>query len=100
MPSLDMTIPHDLEKDEALMRIKRMLVQLKQEKGDMIEDLREDWDENSCKFSFVVMGSSISGTFENGDNEVRISADLPFAASLFKGKIESVIREKAEELLG
>jgi len=99
MPKMDMAVQHGLEKEEALERIKGLLVQLKREKGDMIEDLREEWAGDHCRFSFTVMGSPVSGIFENGDKEVRISADLPFTAALFKGKIEAVIREKARELL-
>jgi len=99
MPGLDMSIAHELGKEEANQRIKKILIQLKEERGDMIEDLREEWGDQSCRFSFTVMGYAVSGLLESADREIRISAHLPFVAAMFRGKIEAAIREKAEELL-
>ena len=99
MSKLNIIVPHKLSREEATKRIKGLLGQMKREYGDSVKDLREDWSENSCRFSFSVMGSSISGTLDILSDEVRINGDLPFAASFFKSKIEETIREKAAELL-
>ncbi len=99
MSKLDIRIPHQLSREEAGGRIKGLLSQMKREYGENVKDLREDWSENSCRFSFSVMGSAITGTLDILNDEVRITGDLPFAASLFKGKIEDTIREKAQDLL-
>jgi hypothetical protein len=45
------------------------------------------------------MGFDISGTLTVNENSVGLDAELPFAASLFKGKIRELIEEKAGELL-
>ncbi len=99
MSKLDIRVPHHLSKDEAAGRIKGLLGKMKLEYGDNIKDLEEDWRGDSCFFRFSVMGSAIRGTLDILSDEVQIRGDLPFAASLFKGKIEQTIHEKAGELL-
>ena len=99
MPKLDICVSHQLTRDEAAGRIKGLLGQMKEEYGENVKDLKEDWSRDSCRFSFSVMGSSISGTLDILSDKVQINGNLPFAASLFKGKIEETIREKASELL-
>ncbi len=98
MPKLDMTIPHHLSQDEALKRIKGLLGEVKTGFAAKISDLREEWNGNSGKFSFSAMGFSVSGTLIVKSSEMELSGNLPFAATFFKGKIESTIRERAEEL--
>jgi len=99
MSKLDIHIHHRLTIEEASRRIRELLGQMKREFGDHITDLNENWNADSCQFSFTVMGSAINGTLDILSDEVQIKSDLPFAASLFKGRIEESIREKAAELL-
>jgi hypothetical protein len=99
MAKLNMSIPHHLSQDEALNRIKRLLGQVKQQYADRVTDLRESWEGNVGTFSFSAMGFSVSGTLNVTPSDVELNGNLPFAAGLFKGKIEQTIRERAEELL-
>ncbi len=88
-----MVVPHKLPQDEALRRIKTLLG------GEKISNLHEQWDGNTGTFSFSTMGFSVSGTLKVKSSKVELSANLPFAATFFKGKIESTIRERAESIL-
>jgi hypothetical protein len=99
MPALDMAVPHKLSRQEAMTRIRGLLQKLKDEQGDRINDLREDWSDSGGKFSFSAMGFQVSGTLDVTPADVRLSANLPFAASFFKGRIEEAIRARASELL-
>jgi len=99
MPKLNMVVPHRLSQDEALRRIKGLLGEVKTQFTDKISDLREEWRGNTGEFSFSAMGFSVSGTLAVNPSEVKLSANLPFAAMFFKGRIESTIRERAEALL-
>ena len=94
-----MSVPHRLGQEEALKRVKTLLGDVKTQFGDKISDLREDWQDNIGSFSFTAMGFSVSGTLTVETSEVRLSANLPFAAMLFKGRMESTIRERAGTLL-
>lgn len=99
MAKLNMAISHCLTQDEAVKRIKTLLGEVKNEFADKISNLREEWNGNTGKFSFSAMGFSVSGTLTVKPSEVELSGNLPFAASFFKGEIESTIRERAETLL-
>jgi len=99
MPKLKMSVPHRLPQDEALNRIKGLLGQVKQQYADKISDLHEEWSGNAGTFSFSAMGFSISGSLNVTASEVELNGNLPFAASFFKAKIESAIRERATILL-
>jgi hypothetical protein len=99
MAKFNMAVPHKLSQDEALRRIKALLGEVKMQFSDKISDLREEWDGNTGKFSFSAMGFSVSGTLTVNPSGVELSGNLPFAAALFKRKIQSTIRERAETLL-
>ena len=99
MAKLDMAISHNLPQDEAAKRIQTLLGEVKNQFADKISNLSENWDGNTGTFSFSAMGFAVSGTLTVDKQEVKLSGDIPFAARLFKGKIESKIRERAEILL-
>jgi hypothetical protein len=50
-------------------------------------------------FSFSTFGFKIAGALEAADQMVTVRGDLPFAAAMFKGKIEGDIRQQLEKLL-
>lgn len=99
MAKLNINIPHDLPKEEALQRIKKLLTDLKQQKKDMVSNVKENWEDDKGSFSFTTKGFDLSGNIQVNNSNVEINSNLPFALSLFKGKISSIITEKANELL-
>ena len=99
MASLDIAIPHNLPRQEALTRIQGLLEQLRKEQAGTISDVNETWNSNEGEFSFSAKGFDLSGKISVEENQVNINSRLPFALSFFKSKISEVIREKAGELL-
>lgn len=100
MSKLSLNIPHAQTKEEALNRVKKMLGRLQEEQKDTVSNVQEQWDGPNGTFSFSAKGFNIAGTIQVTENEVHLESDLPFAVSLFKGQIASMIREKATALLG
>ena len=99
MPSLEMSIPHKLSREEAKRRIQDLLPKMKADYGEQIKDLQEEWTGDTVRFSFSVMGFPVSGTLSINESSVDLDGNLPFAAAFFKGKIKSVIETKAQEIL-
>jgi len=99
MPKSTVTVPHELGKDEALTRIKGILVQAKAQYGDRITNLQENWTDDGGTFSFQAMGFKIAGALAVSDSDVAITGDYPWAAKPFQGTIEATLRERAERLL-
>ena len=99
MAALNINIPHSLPKEEALSRIKGLLQQVKEEQANVVSNVKETWQDDKGEFSFTAMGFDLSGLIDVKDDGIDINAELPFAVSLFKGKIKEIITEKATQLL-
>lgn len=99
MPKTNVTIDHSLGKDEALTRLHGMLGQIKENYGSQISDMQENWTDNGGTMSFKAMGFTIGTDVAVTDDKVSIDVDLPWAAKMFQGTIETTIRERAERLL-
>lgn len=99
MPKSTVTVDHDLGRDEALERLKGILVEAKAQYGDRITDLEETWTDTGGRFSFKAMGMKVSGDLMVEDDRVDIIGDFPWAAKPFQGTIEATLRERAERLL-
>jgi hypothetical protein len=99
MPKMSMQIPHSLSSEEAKGRVQGMISSLKDQYGDKISDLNEEWSGDTGRFSLRAMGYKLAGTLQVTENDVRVDGDLPWAAKPFQGTIEATIRERAERLL-
>ena len=99
MSKLALNIPHAQTQEEALSRIKQLLSRLQEEQKGTVTNVQENWDGPNGSFSFSAKGFNIAGNIQVTENEVYLESDLPFAVSLFKGQIASMITEKATALL-
>jgi putative polyhydroxyalkanoate system protein len=99
MPRLTMDVPHELGKEEAGRRLKEKFSVVREKFGGQVNGLSETWDGDQLNFGFSAMGMKIAGTVTVGESDVRMAADLPFAAMMFKGTIESRIRGELGDLL-
>ena len=99
MPTMEITVLHQLSQEEALRRIKTLLNQVKAEQPDTFSDLQESWTETGGEFSAKIMGMDVSGRLAVTPSEVQLTGNIPFAALPFRGQIEEAIREQAQQLL-
>jgi len=100
VPVLKIAVSHQIAQEEALRRMQAYGARLKARYGDKVSDLEESWDGNVLSFSGSGMGQSISGTVTVNAGAVAVELDLPFAAMLMKGKIESTVRSEVSRVLG
>jgi hypothetical protein len=100
MPKLNVKVEHDLGADAARQRLQSYLEKVKERHGDKFKDLEENMEGNRGTFSFKTMGFKVAGGVDVGDKDVSVDLDLPFAAMLFKGKIETELRSQLAQLLG
>ncbi|MGD9646006.1 MAG: polyhydroxyalkanoic acid system family protein [Pirellulales bacterium] len=94
MPSLAVTVPHALEQQEAAERLRRLVEVVKSQYGSHLQELHEEWDGHTGSFRIAAMGMKSTGTVEVRASEVHIQGSLPFAAVIFRGKIEETIRQQ------
>ena len=99
MAKLNLTVAHDLGREEALQRLQSESDMLKKTFGDSVSDLKENWNDSTLDFSLVAYGMSVSGDVLVDASAVTTNIKLPLAAMMFKGTIESKVRERLEQLL-
>ncbi len=99
MPSSTITVPHKLGKAVAVDRLKNILDGAKEQYGDRLSDLQENWTDSGGTFSFKTMGFKIAGALNVTDTDATIVGDYPWAAKPFQKTIETTLRERAERLL-
>ncbi len=99
MPKFSVTVPHALSQPEASERLNRFAYILREKFKDSVGDLEQNWEGNVLAFRFKTFGIPISGKVAVGEKDLVVDGDLPFTAIMFKGKIESSIREQLERLM-
>ena len=99
MPKFNVTVPHSLSTEEATQRLERFVEVLREKFQDQVSDLEQSWEGNSLGFRFKTYGIGLSGKIAVADSALVMDGDLPFTAMMFKGKIESAIREQLERLV-
>jgi Putative polyhydroxyalkanoic acid system protein (PHA_gran_rgn) len=65
-----------------------------------VGNFRDSWRDDRYLFEGVIERFSVSGVILVKPSEIEIAANLPWLAVPFKGRIETVIRERLMSLLG
>ena len=99
MPQFNVQVPHSLPQQEARERLNRFVDILRQKFQDSVNDLEQNWDGDTLRFSFKTFGVPLKGGITVDDKQLNVKGDLPFTALMFRGKIESSIREQLERLV-
>jgi putative polyhydroxyalkanoate system protein len=99
MPKLNVEVPHTLSAQDARNRLDRFAEALGEKFKDKISDLEQHWDGDTLRFRFKTYGIPLEGGITVGDQRLELAGDLPFSAVMFKGKIESTIRDELAKLV-
>lgn len=99
MPQFSVKVPHTLSQQEARERLNRFVDILRAKFQDSVNDLQQNWDGDTLRFSFKTFGIGLKGGITVDDTQLDVTGDLPFTAMMFRGKIETAIREQLERLV-
>ena len=99
MPKFGVRVPHSLSQEEARERLERFIEVLQQKFENQVGDLQQNWEGDTLRFQFKTYGIPLQGGIEVTGSELNLNGELPFTAMMFKGKIESAIREQLERLV-
>jgi hypothetical protein len=102
VPKFHLDVPHNLSADEAKSRLERFIESLQakfQDKVSDVSDLHQEWNGNTLSFAFKTFGFKIAGAIDSLEKKLDVTGDIPFAAMMFKGKIETEIREQLGRLM-
>ena len=99
MPKMNFDVPHSLTKEEAKDRLQRFAESLQEKFKDQVKNLEQSWKGDALTFSFRTFGINVAGSITVHDDRLAVDGDLPFSAMMFKGKIETEIRQQLERLV-
>jgi len=99
MPKFSVSVPHTLPRDEVVSRLEQFETILRQKFKDSVSELEQKWEGEDVAFRFKSFGMTIAGKTKILENQLAVEGDLPFSAMMFKGKIESAIREQLDRLM-
>ena len=99
MSYLDLKIPHAIPRQDALMRVKKTIADLKQQHADVLQNIDEYWDGAEGRLRFCAKGMSLFARIYVGNDSVTLGSRLPLSLSFYKNKIAGKIEEKALQLL-
>lgn len=99
MPQFNVSVPHHTTKDEATEFVKNVIDKLGERYADKIKDLEQEFDGEKLNFSFKTLGIKVTGEGTVDDENVNIKGNLPIVAAMFKGQIESGLRDSLERLM-
>ncbi len=99
MPKMSVTVPHALGQEGAIEKLKSFVPKIKERYQGQVSNLEENWAGNVLNFGFTTFGFPIKGALTVEPSDVKLDGDLPFAAMMFKGKIEQEFKESLVKLL-
>ena len=99
MPHVSLNIPHALDPDEAVQRLKTKLAAALAEHQSHISHFHDEWRNHACAFSFQAVGLKVRGDVAVERAHVQLNVELPFAAMFFKRTIEDRLRQEVTELV-
>ena len=100
MPVLKLKSRHSLSPDEATARVKNRIAEEVEKQARYVTDLKETViHPNESEYSCKVYGFNLSGHFLSSENEIAIEVNLPFAAVMMKGMIESQLQNALDQAL-
>ena len=99
MPKFSVKVPHALAREDVVDRLTRFVEILREKFKDSVSELDQKWEGEDVAFRFKSFGMAITGKIKIEENQLVVDGDLPFSAMMFKGNIESAIREQLERLM-
>jgi putative polyhydroxyalkanoate system protein len=100
MPNINVSIPHQLSKADAKLRIEELIGQLQQQYGGMMGRVEKSWSGDTLTFTVGASGMSVSGHVYVEDQLVRVEVAVPWALAMFAGTLKKQIEDDGRRLLG
>lgn len=97
--TLTLSIPHRLPRADARQRVQNAVAQLKAQHAATIAQVDETWTGDHMDFRVAIMGQSLAGRVEVGDQKVDLAVDLPWLMAIFADKIRDEVQREGTKLL-
>jgi Putative polyhydroxyalkanoic acid system protein (PHA_gran_rgn) len=99
MSNVTVSIPHQLTRAEAKLRIKYGVSKLYKQGGSPLSNLKESWTGDTLDFSGSALGQTFTGRLFVEDKAVRIEVALPAFFSMLADVLKPTIEQSGRQLL-
>jgi putative polyhydroxyalkanoate system protein len=99
MPSISVQVPHQLGQAGAQAALQNYFNANQALVTQKVTDLEQTWRGHVLDYAFKSMGMKVSGTLDVQPDSVQVVAQLPLAAVMFKGMIETQLRDGLAKVL-
>lgn len=103
MPKFNFAVPHTVGLEKAKKDLRAYLEKMREYASDKVNDMQEDWSkwdtDHVVNFSLKTFGMAIKGAMTVQADKVAVDGEIPFAAMMFKGKIEEGFRDTVRKAL-
>lgn len=100
MKSLEVRVPHALDRDEVRRRLDAAVSRAREEYAEKVGGIDAAWHgEDKLSVALTVMGMDIDGEVELYEAELVVRVEVPGMAGLFAGRIKDGIQERLGGLL-
>jgi hypothetical protein len=100
MPKFNVNVPHEIDRTEAIEKLKSFMDGAKKDAPVELSDVEESWDDDgNLQFAFKAMGFRIAGEMVTQGKEISVTGNLPFAAMPFRGALETQLASKIREAI-
>lgn len=97
MPKVSVAVPHELDPDEVVERAGPYVEKIVDDFQG--EDLEIEWEGRSANFTFKSLTFKIKGDVAVTEDDIGVTVDLPFAAMIFKDKVEKAIAKNLKRAI-
>lgn len=96
---LVVSIPHQLDREEAVRRIKSGLASVRTHYSSFFTIQQETWSGDRLAFNIRAMGQSVVGLIEVADDHVRLEVTLPWLLAKIAQRFTGAIRKEGTLML-
>jgi hypothetical protein len=98
-PVVVVTIPHRHGKAEATRRVKAGIEDARKRYAAQLKVAEENWEENHLRFRAAVLGQSLTGKIDIGDDAVRTEVTLTWLMGHLVKPAEALIEKEGKAIL-
>ena len=99
MPNFLTAVNHTLGTTTAKETLNSFMDEAMATYGDSVSQVQSNWNENVLVFSFTAMGMKVTGELIVSDDAVTVQGKIPYALSMFRGKIERTMEDELRKVL-
>jgi hypothetical protein len=97
MPKVTVSVPHHFPPEDVIQRAEPYIAKMVDDFEG--EDFSIHWKGREADFGFKSLMFRINGTIHVTDQEISVALELPFAAMMFKDKVEKAIHKNLTRAL-